>query len=94
MFLVGLATGIVVALTIALAVVAWRPSSTWEEKSVRAQAQSLGCGLSVGLGHGCVPVEALRSTAPGVWTVVYGTRRRVCFTLRPVAVPPHRRGCP
>jgi hypothetical protein len=93
MFLVGLATGIAVAAIAALAVITLRHSSTWQEKSVQAQAQSLGCGLSVGLGHGCVPVEALRSTGPGVWTAVYGTRRRVCYTLRPLATPPHRRGC-
>jgi hypothetical protein len=90
-FLIGLAAGAMLMLFVLLL----RPSRSWQEQSVRAQAEGLGCGLSHGLGGDCVPVAELKKADRGAWTVRYGDARRyICFKLGPSAVPPRREACP
>jgi hypothetical protein len=97
LFSIGLLVGIAAGVAAASLFVLLQPSRSWEEQSVRGQAQSLGCGLSVGLGATCVPVAELKKDGPGSWTVRYGNAtagRHFCYELWPTGRPPHRRACP
>src|SRR4051812_39910136 len=93
-FGIGLLVGVGLGVAIFLLV---RPSRSWEENSIREQADALSCSLAVGLGAECVPVASLEKTGPTSWTVTYGRPggrgRHICYELRPNAVPPQRRAC-
>jgi hypothetical protein len=92
-FMIGLLVGLAIGVAGALLFVTLRPSRSWEEKSVRAQAEGLGCTLTHGLNVTCVRVVRLSKAGGGTWIAMYGEQRRVCFLLHPATVPPHRQAC-
>jgi hypothetical protein len=92
---IGLAVGVALGVALTLIVGLLTPSRSWEEESVRSQADVLACGLSHGLGASCAPVATLRRDDRGTWVVAYGkTRRLICYELWPSGRPPQRRSCP
>jgi hypothetical protein len=96
----GLFVGIAVGVAVTSLFVLLRPSRTWQEESIRAQAESLGCGLPAGissLNAECVRFSKLAKTGNDVWTVMYESNnlhQNRCYDLRPFGVPPSRRSCP
>jgi hypothetical protein len=93
-FAMALVLGIVIGVGASLAVVALHPSASWQERAVRAHAESIGCSMSVGLHTRCVRVADLRRGDGGAWLAIFGDKRRACYELDPSGVAPHRRACP
>src|SRR4051812_6996392 len=88
--------GIAIGIGVTSLFVFLRPSTNWEQESVRWQATSIGCGMQQGLSVECVPVADLRHDGHGSWVAIYGRARghRVCYELWPTTLPPRRRACP
>ena len=95
MLAIGLVAGICVGVAATvLAVVLW-PSRSWQEDSVRSQAERIGCNLSHGLGNPCFHFTRLvLGEGYGPWIVTFQVgRRHVCYEVLPNVEPWRRRPC-
>ena len=95
-FAVGLFLVIAGCVVVALVFVHLRETRSWQEKSVRAQAETLGCNMTHGVGNiECISVAQLRKGEHGTWIVRYGNaqQRHICYELWPNLLPPRRHAC-